>query len=367
MIAHRHVRRTGISLIYAMVAMVVLVGFVSLAVDLGRVQLAKTELQQATDAAARYAGGGMWQSVATVKSRVATAGLENMVDGKPLVIDPAADLEFGTWNAATKTFTVLVGSAQTGATAVRVTGRRSASRGTAVPTFFGKLLGRNTIDMKATAIAAYGQGADVVLIQDITTSFSDELADAKVGDQALVDTLYANGSGITRIAILVHTGWGKTLAPLTVVGTNYSYLTNIVSSIKLAGSPGMPVASGTDIAAGFDEALKVYTAPGYVAPAGGKVVVLVSDGQPTSSSAGSHPGLSDAQMLTLAQTRANQLWAQNVHIYIVFFDRDNDAAAANKLKTLTRGNGDFVAVSDPKDLPTALAEVTKRLPLKLVK
>lgn len=360
-------RRAGLSLIYAMCAMVVLTAFVSFGVDLGRVQLAKTELQAATDSAARYAGASMWQGVSTVKSRVAAAGLDNKVDGVPLVIDPNTDLEFGLWNSTTRTFTVLTGAAQSSATAVRVTAYKSAARGTGVPTFFGSLLGRKTIDVKASAIAAYGQGADVALIQDITTSFSDELPDAKVGDQALVDTLYANGNGITRIAILVHTGWGKTLAPLTVVGTNYSFLTSKVSSIKVAGSSGMPVASGTDIASGFDEALKIYTAPGYVAPPGGKVIVLVSDGQPSSDSGGSHPTLNDTQLLKLAQTRADELWAQKVHIYVVFFDRGDDANAAAKVKTLIRGNGDFVKVTDPKELPTALAEVTRRLPLQLVK
>src|SRR4051794_15322610 len=114
-------RRRGISLLYAMVSMVALTGIMSLAIDLGRIQIAKTELQQACDAATRYGAGGLGQGVGTVKSRVATAGAENKVDGQPLVIDQNNDIEFGTWNAATKTFTILVGTAQSSATAIRVT------------------------------------------------------------------------------------------------------------------------------------------------------------------------------------------------------------------------------------------------------
>src|SRR5690242_19000059 len=45
--------RRGISLVLVGFALVVLVGFVSLAVDIGRLRLANAELQTAADAAAR--------------------------------------------------------------------------------------------------------------------------------------------------------------------------------------------------------------------------------------------------------------------------------------------------------------------------
>ena len=64
--------KRGISPIYAMIAMTALTGFVSLAVDLGRVQIAKTELQQAADAAALYGASGLSVSTSTVKTRVRT-------------------------------------------------------------------------------------------------------------------------------------------------------------------------------------------------------------------------------------------------------------------------------------------------------
>ena len=46
-------RRTGVALIYVMVMMTALIAFASLGTDYARVQLAKTELQRAADAAAR--------------------------------------------------------------------------------------------------------------------------------------------------------------------------------------------------------------------------------------------------------------------------------------------------------------------------
>ena len=105
-----------------------------------------------------------------------------------------------------------------------------------------------------------------------------------------------------------------------------------------------------------------FTASGYVTPVGGnKTVVLVSDGQPSADSDGKHPTLSDSQLLTLAQTRANTLWSNKVHVYVVFMDSANDSAAAAKLQTLVRGDGDFIRVSTPSALPAALADLTKKI------
>jgi hypothetical protein len=347
--------------------MIAMIALISLAVDLGRAQLTKTELRAAVDAAARYGMSGLPQGVTEVKNRVVAVAAQNKVNGQALSIDPNNDIEFGSWNPTTGVFTVVTGSAQSSATAIRVTGRLTVSRGSAVSLMMGSILGRRNVDMTASAIAGGGQGADVLIIQDITTSFKDELPDAKTGDQALITSLYNNGAGTSRIGVIVFTGWGKTLSAFKAVGSNYTALSNTITSIKVAGSTGMPVASGTDIAAGFDEAIKDFTASGYTASPGGKVIILVSDGSPEQNSGGSHPSYTDSQLLTLAKQRADQLWGMNVHIYVVFFDRDNDATARSNLNSLKRGNGDFVAVSNPGDLPNALAEVAKRLPIQLLR
>ena len=339
-----------------------LVAFASFGVDVGRVQLVKSELQAATDAAAHYAATGLLSGPATVKSRAAYAAYANTVDGTPLVLDQTDDIEFGNWDATTKTFTLVTGGAQNSARAVRVTGRRLASRGTGVQSFFASLFGQSQWNLQVSCVAYNASAADdVFLIQDVTTSFAEELPDAKLGDQALLDSLYAAGGG-GRLGVAVHTGWGSTLAPLTRVSSNYSYLSSKISSINLAGSPGMPVASGTDIASGLDEAIDAYTAVGYVAPSTGvKAVVLVSDGQPTSNPGGKHPTLSDSQLLSLAQARADTLWSHNVHIYVIFMDAANDPVAAAKVQTLVRGEGDFMHVTTPSQLPAALADITNKI------
>src|SRR5581483_798300 len=150
-------QRRGVSLVYAAISMVCIVMFVSLAVDMGRVQVAKTELSRAGDAAARYGASGLSQGVSVVQARVAQAGLDNTVDGIPLTIDTTNDLEFGTWDPATQTFDVLTGLNRSSATAIRVTARRSGSRGTGVPTLFAAAMGRRSIDITSVAIATRGK------------------------------------------------------------------------------------------------------------------------------------------------------------------------------------------------------------------
>jgi len=156
----RRNQHRGSTFIYSVVALVALCGIVSFGVDLGRVQVAKTELQRAADAAARYAATGISRGVTTVQERAAAAAAENAVDGTPVIIDIDSDVEFGTWDSTARTFTVLTGAARSNANATRVSVHRSAARGNAVPLLFARMLGRSTCDVTASAIAMASTGAD---------------------------------------------------------------------------------------------------------------------------------------------------------------------------------------------------------------
>src|SRR5437016_2620154 len=114
----------GFSLVWLIVCMVSLLGFVSLAVDLGRVQCAKTELYRAADAAARYAATGL--SDGTAASKAIAAAADNTVDGTALVLTNS-DVVTGTW--ANGTFTA--GGASPNA--VKITAGRTTAHGNAVP------------------------------------------------------------------------------------------------------------------------------------------------------------------------------------------------------------------------------------------
>ena len=133
--------------------MVALVAFSSLAVDLGRVYVVRSELQLAADAAARHGVAGLAVSVSTAQDNAVAAANDNKADGSTVVLDRNIDIEFGTWNRTTRTFTVLTGIARASADAVRVTAQRVAARGNAVSLLWARMIGLGTCNVQASSVA----------------------------------------------------------------------------------------------------------------------------------------------------------------------------------------------------------------------
>lgn len=134
------------------VALPLIMGMASLAVDLGRVQTAKSELRAATDAAARYAASVMRTTSATGVSAASVSAAavmaENKVDGSVAPFNGTTDLTLGIWNASTKTFTAAALGA--GANAVRLQTKLTMGD-SARPLLFASVLGR-AVTIRATSI-----------------------------------------------------------------------------------------------------------------------------------------------------------------------------------------------------------------------
>ncbi|WP_428940112.1 TadG family pilus assembly protein [Fontivita pretiosa] len=137
----------GVSTIYAVIALVVFCAFCSLGVDLGRVQLARSELQAAADAAARHAATGLADGTALAKARAAAS--DNKVDGQTVAIQPG-DVLLGNWDAA---LTPRFSSARTPLNAVQVSLARSHANGNPIPLLFAAILGQESCDVRVSAIA----------------------------------------------------------------------------------------------------------------------------------------------------------------------------------------------------------------------
>jgi Flp pilus assembly protein TadG len=162
-------RRRGIAIVYVAVLITLLMGFCSLAVDVGRIQVAKTELRRAADAAGRAAAADLGVSVAQAQTDAAKFAAANTCDGTPVVVS-ASDVEFGLWNDTNKTFTVLSGTARSTATAVRVTASRTTAKGNSISLFFGSIIGRGTCDVSAQCIARSSTtGFSIVGLNSLTT------------------------------------------------------------------------------------------------------------------------------------------------------------------------------------------------------
>src|SRR6184192_3864904 len=98
---HQQIRekrnRGGIALIYMILAMFVICAFISFAVDWGRVQLARTELQRTADSAARFGVTGI--SDGTYLSKAIAAAYDNTCDGSTVVIT-SSNVTQGNWDDA---------------------------------------------------------------------------------------------------------------------------------------------------------------------------------------------------------------------------------------------------------------------------
>lgn len=167
----RHAQFRGFTIVYGSIVIFAMIGLISLAVDWGRAQTGKRQLQDAVDAAARYAVTGVSDGTAVAKAQAAAS--ENSVDGTTLSL-LSSDIELGTWDSVARTFTV----SSTNRNAVRITGRRSAARGTAVPLAFGRIIGRDSVDLSASAVAVQNTlsaSPNVVGLSSVTLTGSGKI------------------------------------------------------------------------------------------------------------------------------------------------------------------------------------------------
>ena len=133
----RGCRRNGIALIYVTVVLTLLFAMASFAVDYGIISLARAELRDAVDAACLAGGSGISISPAEARSRAKACALANTVNGRPLVLLDS-DIELGEWDSSARKFTVLTGSDESKAHTLRITGRKSTARNSAVDLVFSR-------------------------------------------------------------------------------------------------------------------------------------------------------------------------------------------------------------------------------------
>jgi Flp pilus assembly protein TadG len=139
-------RRRGMTMIYCAVVLPVLVGFVALAVDVGWLQLMKTELQTAADSSARVAAEDFWNGNAV--SSAMYMARQNKAGGDAVILD-ASDIRIGYWDTSKRTFT----PNSYNSNAVEVTAACLTSRGTGAPLFFARIFGLSDGNVRAQATA----------------------------------------------------------------------------------------------------------------------------------------------------------------------------------------------------------------------
>lgn len=257
--------RRGSVMIYIVLSLPVFAGICLLAVDFARVQLTKTQLMRTADAAARYAVTGA--SDGTALSKANWIGSQNSAAGSTVVFQ-AADVETGTW--ASNTFT----AGATPANAVRVTARRTAATGNAVPLSFGFLIGAGSQNVTAKAIAVtkpygYGvvglnyikMGGNASISYDSSSGVTSGHGNiASNGDITLSGSTYVQGDAAPGIGHTVIGASGRVTGSTTPLTTTLSYpngdagsaatindnaAAGITNDLNLSGSNTKTVPAGT--------------------------------------------------------------------------------------------------------------------------
>jgi hypothetical protein len=143
-------RRNGLGLVWSMVTMVALCAIASLAVDLGRVQIARTQLRAAADAAALAAGQFVLSDTTLARQAAIEVAALNRADGRSVTLE-STDIQFIKWDARTQTYEPASGTVKPNA--VRVTAVRNAARGNPIELPFAKMVGVQTCNVNVVAIA----------------------------------------------------------------------------------------------------------------------------------------------------------------------------------------------------------------------
>ena len=184
--------RRGVIVVLAAIMLVFLLGFVAFTVDVGYIQLTKTQLQAAADAsalaAAQELSGTDTPLVVRTNARAsaqAIAGLYRNGNLSSVTLNTSTDIIFGktSWNAATNTYTYLWGDNQTPYNVIKVLAKRTVngSSDNRLPLLFGPVLGTSSANITAESVATF-QPRDIMLVLDFSSSMNDDSSLGAIGD-----------------------------------------------------------------------------------------------------------------------------------------------------------------------------------------
>jgi len=153
----------GNVLVFVTIALIALFGFAAWSTETGQAWTARSQLQAASDSAALAGAGELLvpnaNQPADPSAAIAAAqafGLENKSLGVAIDI-PAADIETGSWDKQTRTFTPLPGSTDPEQVrAVRLLGRRDDTANGPIPTVLGRIMGVDSIAVSTEAVGYIG-------------------------------------------------------------------------------------------------------------------------------------------------------------------------------------------------------------------
>lgn len=363
--------RRGAIVVLAALMMIVFLASVAFSVDVAYMQLTKTKLRSAADAAARAAGEGLSRAQDEGYARQAAKDIAaaNLVAGQPLLLDDS-DVIFGKSSQQANGAWTFTPNGQP-VNAVRVNGRRTREAPSgSVPIFFGRIF--NVFDFQPVQAATVVRlDRDICLVVDRSSSMklflTDTSATMSTGDSRFCQPPNMANSrwgalsiGIDRFINALDITPQSEHVALVSFASNYtscSYTNNAstincpLSANSSAVTSAMSTLSGTkfngmtDIGAGITKGIQVLTSAS-ARPYAAKTMVLMSDGAYT---AGQVPHVVAAQAA-----------AQNIIIHTITYG-EADPAEMKAISDATGGNN-YIA-PNAQALQDAFEEIALTLPV----
>jgi Flp pilus assembly protein TadG len=259
----------GAAAILVAVSMLALLGFAAIAVDTGYLMVAKNELQNVADASALAATrqlGAIYEPMThaeqlnytcdpgTIFPIAQNVAQKNKAGGKSITVKDS-DVVIGQWNSETHTFTPTLDQPD----AVKVTARRDASINGPVTTFFAKILGIDTADVTADAIAALtGQSTVGEGGLDIPVGISAKWFEPGFCNQPI--KFYPTGSMEGCAGWHTFTSWPANANKLRTIMEEMTPAVPTFESPEAVAGTTPFVFTGGNVAAAFDEMSALYEA-----------------------------------------------------------------------------------------------------------
>ena len=150
-LAWRGDERGAVAVLVA-VLLAVLIGFAGLVIDLGHLFVVHSTLQNVADSASLAAASSLSYGPDEARGQAQLLAHKHAVDGTPVAL-ALVDIELGTWDKETKTFTVLEPAQEANANSVRVMAQRSQDRNNPIFLIFMPLFGHQASDVRAISVA----------------------------------------------------------------------------------------------------------------------------------------------------------------------------------------------------------------------
>jgi Ca-activated chloride channel homolog len=363
--------RRGAMLVLVAICLPLCIIMAAFAVDVAWMQLTRTELRTATDAAARAAAKelSLTQNETAARQRAKEAALRNKVAGDPLQLaDSDIQIGRGKQPSPTSRFTFTPGGAKPNA--VRVTGRRTdGSLSGPVNLLFAGVLGVDQFKPLETATSTQ-LDRDICLVVDRSGSMMWVLAGGSVfpkgtkecdpphptksrwGALSIALNAFLDELGKTsqdeRVGLASYssdtTECGNTYKISTIdsdLAADYSKIRNEMTRMS-----SKPVKGRTAISAGLDEGIKVLTGKN-ARPFAVKTMILMTDGI---HNLGPEPILS-----------AREAAKQDIVIHTITFSDDADIKRMEDVAAAT--GGQHFHAPDAASLVKIFKQIAATLPV----